>query len=117
MHVSSRKLPSTGDGKNVPGKVRISSQSHPTRFIAKDLSVGEGDGSILDPNTSALLCLIVVDLGVREGDSCSIDENTTSLPKYIPQQKVPGTTFKGAMEVSSRKRFKYVDPTCVPVFE
>ena len=33
-----------------------------------------------------------MDLGVREGDSCILDVNTSSLPKRIPQKKVPGNS-------------------------
>ena len=62
-----------------------------------------GDGRI--SSQSHKICLIVVDLGVREGDSCSIDVNTTSLPKHIPQQKVPGNYLQGRDGETFKERF------------
>ena len=51
---TSGKLPAAGRWKNIPGTVRISSQSHSVSNIVMDLSAGEGDDSTLDVNTSAL---------------------------------------------------------------
>ena len=67
----------------MPGQVQISSQSHASSLIVVDLGVGEGDGWRVS------------------------DVNTTSLPKHIPQEKVPGNYLQGGVEGMFRVGFKF----------